>query len=95
VDSIDCFYIVERRFFLRQTTGKNTAWIIPWTKSNKWLTLKNFFRINRNYLIQINAIQDIITTPLNRLGIKINGIDHLDLIVSRDKVSEFKKWLDR
>ena len=56
---------------------------------------EKFFRINRNYLIQINAIQDIYNYSSSRLGIKVNRIDHLDLVVSREKVGEFKKWLDR
>ena len=54
-----------------------------------------FFRINRNYLIHIDAIQDIFSYSSNRLGVKLKMLDHLDMIVSRDKVADFKMWLDR
>jgi DNA-binding LytR/AlgR family response regulator len=54
-----------------------------------------FFRINRNFLINIDAIQDIYSYSANRLGVKLKMLDHLDMIVSREKVADFKSWLDR
>jgi DNA-binding LytR/AlgR family response regulator len=95
VDNIDCFYIVERGVFFKTNNGKNYNLDYSLEQLQQLIDPANFFRINRNYLIQINAIQDIYNYSSSRLGIKINGIDHLDLIVSREKVSEFKKWLDR
>ena len=95
VDHIDCFYIIERAVFLKTNNGKNYNLDYSLDQVQKLVDPDNFFRINRNYLIQINAIQDIYNYSASRLGIKINRVDHLDLIVSREKVSEFKKWLDR
>jgi len=95
VDNIECFYIVERAVFFKTNNGKNYNLDYSLDQVQQLIDPENFFRINRNYLIQINAIQDIYNYSSSRLGIKINGIDHLDLIVSREKVGEFKKWLDR
>ena len=95
VDNIDCFYIVERAVFFKTNNGKNYNLDYSLDQVQQLVDPEKFFRINRNYLIQINAIQDIYNYSSSRLGIKINRIDHLDLVVSRDKVSEFKKWLDR
>ena len=95
VDNIECFYIVERAVFFRTNNGKNYNLDYSLDQVQQLIDPEKFFRINRNYLIQINAIQDIYNYSSSRLGIKINGIDHLDLIVSREKVGEFKKWLDR
>src|SRR5688572_2396021 len=95
VDNIDCFYIVERGVFFKTNNGKNYNLDYSLDQVQQLIDPEKFFRINRNYLIQINAIQDIYNYSSSRLGIKINGIDHLDLIVSREKVGEFKKWLDR
>jgi len=95
VDTIDCFYIMERGIFLKTNEGKNYSLDYSLDQLQKLVDPEKFFRINRNYLIQIHAIQDIYNYSSSRLGIKINNIDHLDLIVSREKVSEFKKWLDR
>ena len=95
VDNIECFYIVERAVFFKTNNGKNYNLDYSLDQVQQVIDPEKFFRINRNYLIQINAIQDIYNYSSSRLGIKINGIDHLDLIVSREKVGEFKKWLDR
>ena len=95
VDNIECFYIVERAVFFKTNNGKNYNLDYSLDQVQQLIDPEKFFRINRNYLIQINAIQDIYNYSSSRLGIKINGIDHLNLIVSREKVGEFKKWLDR
>ena len=95
VDSIDCFYVRERAVFFKSNDGKNYSIDNSLDQVQKLVDPENFFRINRNYLVHINAIQDIYNYSSSRLGIKINGVNHLDLVVSREKVSEFKKWLDR
>lgn len=95
VDNIDCFYTIERAVFFTTTNGKKFDLDYSLDQVQKLVDPEKFFRINRNYLINMNAIQDIHNYSSSRLGIKINGIDHLDLIVSREKVNEFKKWLDR
>jgi DNA-binding LytR/AlgR family response regulator len=95
VDNIDCFYTIERAVFFTTSNGKKYDLDYSLDQVQKLVDPEKFFRINRNYLVHINAIQDIYNYSSSRLGIKINKIDHLDLIVSREKVSEFKKWLDR
>jgi DNA-binding LytR/AlgR family response regulator len=54
-----------------------------------------FFRINRKYLIGTAAIQDIISHTNSRLKLILKGCPDQDIIVSRERVQEFKHWLDR
>ncbi len=54
-----------------------------------------FFRICRKYLVHIDAIQDIVSYTNSRLLLKLPHLSERDAIVSREKVSSFKKWLDR
>jgi DNA-binding LytR/AlgR family response regulator len=56
---------------------------------------RRFFRINRQYHISLDAIQDIISYSNSRLRIELKGSTDKDIIVSRDRVNEFKEWLDR
>jgi two-component system, LytTR family, response regulator LytT len=53
-----------------------------------------FFRINRRFLISLKSIKDIISYSGSRLKIKVNEKDDDEMIVSREKVSEFKNWLE-
>lgn len=95
VNEIQCFFIQERGTFLKTLNGKKYDLDYSLDQLQKLVDPNVFFRINRNYLINIDAIQDIYSYSSNRLGVKLKMMDHLDMIVSREKVSEFKKWLDR
>jgi len=54
-----------------------------------------YFRINRKYLVSAAAIQDIITYSNSRLKLILEGSDDNDVIVARERVQDFKSWLDR
>ena len=95
VHEIQCFFIRERSVFLRTVSGKKYDLDYSLDQLQKLVDPTTFFRINRNYLIHIDAIQDIYSYTSNRLGVKLKMMDHLDMIVSREKVSDFKQWLDR
>jgi DNA-binding LytR/AlgR family response regulator len=55
---------------------------------------KSFFRINRKVMININAIQKINTYFNSRLKIVSTNLTDDDSIVSRERVNDFKDWLD-
>jgi DNA-binding LytR/AlgR family response regulator len=95
INEIQCFLIQQRATFLRTMSGKKYDVDYSLDQLQKLVDPAVFFRINRNYLIHINAIQDIYSYSSNRLGVKLKMLDHLDMIVSRDKVADFKMWLDR
>lgn len=95
VDDVLCFCILERAVFLKANDGKIYGLDYSLDQVQKLVDPEKFFRINRNYLVHIDAIQDIYNYSSSRLGIKINHVNHLDLVVSREKVGDFKKWLNK
>jgi DNA-binding LytR/AlgR family response regulator len=54
-----------------------------------------FFRVNRKYLVSATAITDIISYTNSRLKLKLKGSTDDDIIVARERVQDFKEWLDR
>jgi len=55
-----------------------------------------FFRVSRNFLINFSAIQDVIVYSSNRLKIVLtNRTEEDEILVSRERVSDFKNWMDR
>jgi two-component system, LytTR family, response regulator LytT len=95
-NEISCFYILERATFLRTSADKD--YVIDYSLDNLQKTLDSdkFFRINRNFIININEISDIVNYSSSRLKIKLKSFKPIyDIIVSKDKVSEFKKWIDK
>lgn len=53
-----------------------------------------FFRANRQFIIAISAIDKIVRYGNNQLKILINPNSEVDIIISKNKASEFKKWLN-
>ena len=96
VDEIACFFIRDRATFIKTLIGKNFDIDYSLDQVQKLVDPARFFRINRNYVINIDSIADIISYSSNRLKIVLKNFEHLDdLLVSREKTSDFKNWLDR
>ncbi len=95
VGEIVAFFVEERCTFLRTIGGKNYAIDYSLDQLRKKLNPSLFFRINRNFMVNIDAISEIISYSSTRLKIKLNNFADDGMIVSRDKAAEFKQWLDR
>ena len=59
------------------------------------LNPKEFFRINRQYLIKITSIGQVHIFPKSRLKIELIPPVKDDIFVSLDKVTSFKEWMDK
>ncbi len=53
-----------------------------------------FFRINRKFMVSVEAVQEIHTYFNSRLLLKLNPKQEEQVIVSRERTGNFKKWLD-
>ena len=95
VEEISCFFVEERCTFLKTRTGKNYDLDYSLDQIQKMIDPNQFFRINRNFLVNLKYINHITSYSTSRLKLSIENFNDNDLIVSRDKVSEFKSWLDR
>jgi len=77
-------------------TVKNNRFAIDYSleQLEAMLQPKDFFRINRKIIINIKSIEKVQTYFNGRLILKTNYLDDEAKIVSRERVNEFKKWLD-
>ena len=94
-EHISCFFVEERCTFLKTEAGKNYGLDYSLDQIQKMVNPEMFFRISRNNLVNINYLSEIIAYSASRLKLRIKNCPDENLIVSRDKVSEFKKWMDR
>jgi DNA-binding LytR/AlgR family response regulator len=95
VNEICSFFVEERNTFLQTQKGKTYDLDYSLDQLQKMVDPAQFYRINRNFLVNINCIEEIISYSSSRLKLKLKTEIAGDLIVSRDKVSEFKRWMDR
>lgn len=95
VEDILVFFSQEKSSFIR-TSDKHTYCIdYALDQLEPLLDPEKYFRINRKYIVSIDSCNNILAWTNSRLRLKIDGIDDPDIIVARERVVEFKNWLDR
>lgn len=93
-DQIGVFYADGRDVYL--VTTQNRKFIIDYTLESLEEILEPavFFRLNRTFILNINAIKDVLVYSNSRLKITLQQEFDKEIIVSREKVSDFKEWFD-
>ena len=94
VDKILFFYAEGRNAYI--TTDQGRRLIIDYKLEDLETILdpKLFFRVNRTFIININAIVDVLVYSNSRLKIITEVKAEKEIIVSREKVGTFKQWFD-
>lgn len=93
VDEVVCFYKEDRGVYLVTTEGR--IHLIEENSLEAVLKLLNpltFFRVNRYQLVSIESIEQMTQLSTSRLKLSLKNYRE-EVIVSRERVSEFKKWL--
>ena len=87
-------YADGRDVYMVTTQGRK--FIIDYTLESleEILDPKDFFRINRTFILNINAIKDVLVYSNSRLKVRLTQDFDKEIIVSREKVNEFKNWLN-
>ena len=94
IEHVGFFYADGREVYL--VTTQSRKFIIDYTLESleDILDPTLFFRLNRTFIVNINAIKDVVMYSNSRLRIIPLQEFEKDMIVSREKVNEFKQWFD-
>ena len=88
------FYAEGRDVCLINTAGKEYPVEYTIEALKDLLNPKEFFRVNRSYLVSLTAISDVVVYSNRRLKLTLKNVADKDIVVSREKVAEFKKWFE-
>jgi len=94
-EEIACFFAEGKYAYLVTLEGKEHIIDATLEKLEKVLNPELFFRVNRQYTICINAIEEMITYSKGRLKISLVVDIKNEIIVSIEKAPLFKKWLNK
>ncbi|WP_010521587.1 LytR/AlgR family response regulator transcription factor [Aquimarina agarivorans] len=94
VDDIECFYSENKGTYLHATGNRSYLMDTTLEQLENELDITCFYRISRKFFINITAIKDIVAYTNSRLELKLNHFDASEVIVSREKVKDFKAWLE-
>ena len=88
---ISWFYSQDKATYL--TTLEGRSYLIEGSLEQVEADLdpKQFFRINRKYIVTLSALDQIQVHSNSRLKVQVKGVTDNDIIVSRERVSDFKK----
>ncbi len=95
VDEIAVFISMEKSTFLRTYNGRDYGIDFTLEQIVGLVDPKKFFRVNRKFIVDIKSIQDIIAYSNSRLKLKLAIATDEEVIVSRERVGEFKEWLEK
>jgi len=92
---IQYFYSLEKSTFLCTDTGKSYDVNYSLDQLEQQLDPKQFFRISRKHIVNIEAIKEIVAYSNSRFRLIVKGSDDENIMVSRRKINDFKVWLEK
>ncbi len=93
-DEVECFYSENKGTYAATTAGRSYLLDTTLEQLESELSPETFFRVSRKFYVHIDHISDIIAYSNSRLKIEMNRFREAEIIVSRERVKDFKLWLE-
>jgi DNA-binding LytR/AlgR family response regulator len=93
IEEVELFYSEFKGTFIHTFEGRTFLLDTTLESLEKELDPKQFFRISRKYIIGHTALKDIVVYSNSRLKLTLKSYNKEEVIVSRERVGEFKEWL--
>jgi len=93
-NEIECFYSENKGTYIH--TQDNRDYLIDVTLEvlEQELDPNEFFRVSRKFIVPLKAIKEISMYSNSRLKVILPTFKADEVIVSREKVTEFKNWIN-
>lgn len=96
IDLADAAYFYTKdkiTFLITRSGGKRYPVDYPLDKLENMLDKKVFFRINRQFIVNVSAIREMHPYSKSRVKVDLEPPTDLETIVSTERSAEFKRWL--
>lgn len=93
-DEIECFFSENKATYIHTKEQRNYLIDHSLEHWQEQLNPEEFFRVNRTFIVHINAIKDIVSYSNSRLKLILNSYKEGEIIVSRERVKQFKNWIN-
>lgn len=93
IEEVECFFSENKGTYIH--TLDNRDYLIDSTLEilETEINPKDFFRINRKFIIPLKSIKEIQVHTNSRLKIVLPSFKDDEVIVARERVSDFKEWI--
>lgn len=93
VADIECVYSENKGTYVFTTEGRSYLLDQTLDQMQGELDPEKFFRVSRKFFVNIEAIRDILSYSNSRLKVLLHRYRESEVIVSRERVKDFKDWL--
>ena len=93
-DDIAYFYVNNENVFLCTKSNNNYPIDYSLDKLETIINPKDFFRINRQFIVNISSIENMYSLSKSRIKIELKPKSDNEIIVSYSRMSDFRKWLN-
>ena len=93
IDEVECFYSENKGTYLHTLDNRDYLLDATLEQLESELNPKDFFRVSRKFIIPLKAIKEIVVYSNSRLKIILPTYKAEEVIVSREKVADFKNWI--
>jgi DNA-binding LytR/AlgR family response regulator len=93
IDDVECFFSENKGTYIH--TKENRDYLIETTLEvlEQELDPAVFFRVSRKFIVAMPAIREIVVYTNSRLKVALPTYKADDVVVSREKVGDFKSWI--
>ncbi|MBN8567444.1 MAG: response regulator transcription factor [Flavobacteriales bacterium] len=93
IDEVECFFSENKGTYLHTIDNRDYLLDNTLEQLESELNPKDFFRVSRKFIIPLKTIKDIVVYSNSRLKVILPTFKADEVIVSREKVNDFKEWL--
>jgi DNA-binding LytR/AlgR family response regulator len=93
IDEIECFYSENKGTYIHTLDNRNYLTDVTLEVLETEINPKDFYRVSRKFIISLKAIKEIQMYSNSRLKISLTSYSEDEIIVARERVSEFKNWI--
>ena len=93
IDEVECFFSENKGTYLHTLDNRNYLLDITLEQLETELDPKDFYRVSRKFIIPMKAVKEIILYSNSRLKVILPTFKEEEVIVSRERVSDFKDWI--
>jgi DNA-binding LytR/AlgR family response regulator len=94
IEEVLCFYSMAKATYMQTIDDRHYVMDLSLEHIEALIDPSLFFRVNRKFIIALDGISDIISYSNSRLKVKLTHTTEEEIIVAREKVKEFKVWLE-
>jgi DNA-binding LytR/AlgR family response regulator len=92
-DEIECFFSENKGTYIHTFDNRNYLLDSTLELLEQELDTADFYRISRKFIISLKSIKEIVMYSNSRLKIVLPSYKEDEVVVSREKVSDFKNWI--